>query len=785
LRCVSRSCYAANISLWTTLTGVFQQFRLDAGGLPKVLITDFDSKIFRGATGQWLKEHHCDVRAASPKHQNQNGLVEWSWATICSMARSYITDMQMPRCYWFWALRHAVHVANYLPCTVNGLSTTPHELVYGVKPDLRTLFRLFSTGFFKHERDGTRDRDGIAESKSMSGIAIGRDRKSDGLLFYCPHTKLIYTSSDYKLDEGRNTPNTFNLQYEGGIFVGLYDSCPNTSQVEPYPQGTSVVWPLQDANKRIIHMRGTVISVPLPLSDSQLPASAEDAPPNIIQLVDGSVHRVAPIVMDDIVSPVNDCDSSSTCIAFPSWLGQSQKVMFSKDGTYVKGVMEFDLDSNGWRFSQRRRNGQELWGISLPNFARDFQLYIDDGTIIPGWHTKAKKNNFLRVGNASHISAAGLLSPLAPGSLQKALKLTGPDFQIWSDSYKEEFFGLKDNDCFEIITEEEYQRLYRISGKRAIPSMCIFTVKKDSSGRPHRAKSRIVVLGNKDPTDWSKADCFAPVVSLPVVRMLTALAVQQKRTLKQGDCKLAFIQATLPPEEVTIVKPPVGCPLSGPGTYWRLKKSLYGLKRAPRHWYQLVSKILTSPEIGLKQCKHDPCIYYGTPIPGQPPLYLGIYVDDLVYFSASDEVECYFELALSQKINVDFMGDAEFFLGLKFDWFKSSTGDVDCRISQEAYANIIAQELGLSQANTSPLMTPSRSGFPIDTIPVVDVSPEVCATLVAKMQCWLGMINWLTMGTRPDLATNFSLLASHTNNPSPGHLDAVKHLGRYIKSLQI
>jgi hypothetical protein len=57
------------------LTGVFQQFRLDAGGLPKVLITDFDSKIFGGATGQWLKEHHCDVRVAPPKHQNQNGLV--------------------------------------------------------------------------------------------------------------------------------------------------------------------------------------------------------------------------------------------------------------------------------------------------------------------------------------------------------------------------------------------------------------------------------------------------------------------------------------------------------------------------------------------------------------------------------------------------------------------------------------------------------------------------------------------------------------------------------------
>ena len=764
----------------TALTAAFQQFRIDAGALPKVLITDFDSKIFAGKTGQWLQENNCGVRAAPPRRQNQNGLVERAWETITGMARSYITDMQMPRCYWYWALRHAVHVANLLPCTVNGLSTTPHELVYGVKPDFRTLFRLFSTGYFKHERDSTRDRDGIAESKSMCGIVIGRDRKSDGLLFYCPHTKHIYTSGDYKLDEGRNTPNTFNLKYEGGIFVGLYDSSPNTPQVEPYPQGTSVVWPLKDISNKTVIIRGTVISVPLPLSDCQIPASADDAPPYVIKLVDGSTHRVAPLLMDDIVVS-SDPNVVENRVEFPSWLGNSQKVMYLKDGTYIKGVMEYDLDSNGWRFSQHRRNGTELWGVALSNFARDFQLYIDDGTIIPGWHTKAK-SNCLRVGSVSHVSAAGLLSPLPPGSLAKALKLTGNDFQIWSESYKEEFFGLKDNECFEIISEEEYQQIYRSTGKRAIPSMAVFTVKKDSSGKPLRAKSRIVVLGNKDPTEWTKADCFAPVVSLPVVRMLTALAVQQKRTLKQADCKLAFIQATLPPEEITVVKPPAGCPLSGPGTYWRLKRSMYGLKRAPRHWYKLISQILTSPEIGLNQCKNDPCIYHGVLIPGQPPLYLGIYVDDIVYFSASDEVERYFEIALKAKINVDFMGDAEFFLGLKFDWLISPNGDVDCRISQEAYANSIVHELGLSQANVSPLMTPFRSGLPVDTIPHVDMTVEARAVLIGKMQCWLGMINWLTMGTRPDLGTIFSLLASNTNNPSPGHLDAVKHLGRYIKS---
>ena len=69
---------------------------------------------------------------------------------------------------------------NYLPCMMSCITTTPHELVYGVKPDYRTLF-LFSTVFFKHSKDGERNRDGVVEAQSMQVIAIGRCRKSDGL----------------------------------------------------------------------------------------------------------------------------------------------------------------------------------------------------------------------------------------------------------------------------------------------------------------------------------------------------------------------------------------------------------------------------------------------------------------------------------------------------------------------------------------------------------------------------------------------------------------------------
>jgi hypothetical protein len=98
---------------------------------------------------------------------------------------------------------------------------------------------------------------------------------------------------------------------------------------------------------------------------------------------------------------------------------------------------------------------------------------------------------------------------------------------------------------------------------------------------------------------------------------------------------------------------------SGHGGFWCLKKSLYGLRCAPHHWYKLVSSILTSPKLGLTQCKNDPCVFAGRLLPGQNSLYLVLYVEDFVYFSPSANVESYFESALKQHMNVDFLGDAE------------------------------------------------------------------------------------------------------------------------------
>jgi hypothetical protein len=90
--------------------------------------------------------------------------------------------------------------------------------------------------------------------------------------------------------------------------------------------------------------------------------------------------------------------------------------------------------------------------------------------------------------------------------------------------------------------------------------------------------------------------------------------------------------------------------------------------------------------------------------------------------------------------------------------------------------------MGLSSATKCSKMTQFCSGIPVDTIPHFDTSPEEHALLIAKKQSWMKMLNWLQQCTCPDLATIFSLLATCLHCPSPGHLDVVKYVGRYILS---
>jgi hypothetical protein len=136
--------------------------------------------------------------------------------------------------------------------------------------------------------------------------------------------------------------------------------------------------------------------------------------------------------------------------------------------------------------------------------------------------------------------------------------------------------------------------------------------------------------------------------------------------------KQAFVQSSLPSDETYFVRPPKGCHCTPPGTVWKLTWSLYGLRRAPRLWFEKWSSHLQA--MGLWNSESSPCLFVGHLIEGEPPIYIGIYVDDIIYFSPSDCVEWEFESWLSTIGFVVFMGQVTHVLGIEFTWKHSADG---------------------------------------------------------------------------------------------------------------
>jgi hypothetical protein len=93
----------------------------------------------------------------------------------------------------------------------------------------------------------------------------------------------------------------------------------------------------------------------------------------------------------------------------------------------------------------------------------------------------------------------------------------------------------------------------------------------------------------------------------------------------------------------------------------RLKKSLYGLKKAPRAWYAKMDSYLLSQN--FVHCKSDPNVYILRTVDSL--LLLVLYVDDLMITGCSTSVIGAVKRILHDMFLMTDMGPLHFFLGLE------------------------------------------------------------------------------------------------------------------------
>nr|GFA33888.1 hypothetical protein [Tanacetum cinerariifolium] len=129
---------------------------------------------------------------------------------------------------------------------------------------------------------------------------------------------------------------------------------------------------------------------------------------------------------------------------------------------------------------------------------------------------------------------------------------------------------------------------------------------------------------------------------------------------KEMDVKAAFLYSPLK-EEVYVNQPDGFVDPYHPDKVYRLKKALYGLKKAPRVWYDELSNFLVSK--GFSKGSIDPTLFI-TKYKGDI-LLVQIYVDDIIFPSTNPKLSKQFEKLMHNKFKMSMMWELKFFLGIQ------------------------------------------------------------------------------------------------------------------------
>ncbi|CAI5478574.1 unnamed protein product [Closterium sp. Yama58-4] len=252
-----------------------------------------------------------------------------------------------------------------------------------------------------------------------------------------------------------------------------------------------------------------------------------------------------------------------------------------------------------------------------------------------------------------HTSVSAIARAVEPKNPRQAL--TGPHAKEWRAAMDAELKALESRDTWVLVDRAA------VKGRRVLSGKWVFRLKTNADGTIERFKARWVVRGYDQRHGIDFDQTFAPVSRHTSVRILLAIAAAKHLPLRQIDVKNAFLYALV---DATIFVEQPHTYGEGDPRVCQLKKSLYGIKQAPRLWQQHLHKILL--EIGFRQLPHDPGMYR-LHFNGDYIL-LTVYVDDLLYTGTCNTLLTQFEENLAKRVDITTNHNVTQFLGLNITY---------------------------------------------------------------------------------------------------------------------
>jgi hypothetical protein len=222
----------------------------------------------------------------------------------------------------------------------------------------------------------------------------------------------------------------------------------------------------------------------------------------------------------------------------------------------------------------------------------------------------------------------------------------------WDTTMNEEYRSLMANDTWDLVPLPK--------GRKLVRWKWVYRTKYASDGSVERHKARLVAKGFSQVEGIDYNETFSPVEKMNSIHLVLALAASHKWEVHQMDVKSAFLHEDL--QEKIYMEQPPGYVHNDSSLVFRLKKSLCGLKQAPRAWYAKMDSFLIAT--GFSRCHSDPNVY--TKKVGSHLIIILLYVDDLILTGSDSKLLNHVKTSLTKKFEMTDLGFCTISLTSKF-----------------------------------------------------------------------------------------------------------------------
>jgi transposase InsO family protein len=661
---------------------------------------------------------------------HQNGVAERANESIAAGATALLVQAKLPPSFWAHAVATYVHTRNRTPTSALK-GETPYFYWKGKRPDI-SYFRVFGCLAYVLVH---RNKRKALQPHSRKCIFVGYPEGVKAWRFWDPVERKFIISSHAVFDERcfpGNSAAGINLMGE----LSLPRPLPAPSQVVLHQGGDE-----SDSEEEPL-VPPVVPAPPPPFVLAPPVPPLPPAPPQRINPPRASRYKGS--LNEDLLSR-----QSSIPPSLPA-----HSLSPSPDPLLLAPTVTLEPPT-----------------APEPDSASEDELLLNDHADLE--HADAIHEGLEYVCSATHYdyltfdeaAAYALKSSQSHEHEPKTLKeaMQRPDeAEKWYKAAMEEIQSLIENGTFELVQLPP--------GRKAIGSRWVFKVKRNADGSIERYKARFVAQGFAQRPGFDFTETFAPTPKWAALRAILALAAIEDLELESVDISSAYLNGEL--TEEVYVRQPEGFVEKGKDWYWKLLKSLYGLKQAGRCWHKKLNEVLV--QLGFKRtvCEHSIWVFQR----GEDRIIIPVFIDDMTIAARSKEAIQKVKDDLRKHFKLRDLGPTSFLLGVEV---KRNRSTRTLTLSQKQYVLDLLERFSLSDCNT--VTTPLDPSVRLSSAQSPQTQEDIEAMRSVPYLQAVGALMYLAVATRPDIAYAVGVLARFNKNPGPLHWKAVKHLFRYLK----